>query len=146
MKILKIRPVKTPQRGTPQSAGIDFYVPDNFPKSVISPGHSLNIPSGIHAKIPEGHVLVLMDKSGVCTKMDLIVGACVVDEDYQGEIHLHVINVGKYCQWITPGQKLVQGILLPVNYATPDVVDSLEELYKGVKTVRGANGFGSTGK
>ncbi len=33
MKIKKIRDVKTPSRGTPDSAGIDFYIPDDYMES-----------------------------------------------------------------------------------------------------------------
>ena len=43
MKITKIRNVKTPRRGTDGSAGIDFFVPDDYPNSLrsIEPGEKL---------------------------------------------------------------------------------------------------------
>ena len=40
-------------------------------------------------------------------------------------------------------EKIAQFILIPVNYAMPEEVDSLEALYSE-KTERGENGFGST--
>ena len=91
MQIAKIRNVKTPTRGTNGSAGIDFYVPDDYPDSLctIPPGDRFFIPSGIKANVPEGYALIAMNKSGVALKKGLMVGACVVDSDYQGEIHLH---------------------------------------------------------
>ena len=87
----------------------------------------------------------------------IVVGACVVDEDYQGEVHINMINTNQpteqtdgtvYATYpgyvtITPGDKLVQFILVPVNYANPEEV-SLEELYSEVSE-RGEGGFGSTG-
>lgn len=146
MKITKVRDVKTPVRGTDKSAGIDFFVPNDFPgEHYLATSQSINIPSGIHAKIPEGHALIVMNKSGVALKKGLQVGACVVDEDYQGEIHIHVTNIGDDLATIKPGEKLVQMLLVPVIYDIPELVDSLDNLYNGETTDRGAGGFGSTG-
>lgn len=144
MKISKIRNVKTPVRGTPLSAGIDFFVPDDFPGiHYLIPGDAVNIPSGIKVKVPHGYALIFMNKSGVAVKKGLQVGACVVDEDYQGEVHLHVRNTSTEVQSIKPGEKLVQALLIPVEYADIEVVD-VNELYEE-KTQRGEGGFGSTG-
>ena len=41
MKICKTREVKTPNRGTAESAGIDFFVPDDFEGSEILPGQAI---------------------------------------------------------------------------------------------------------
>ena len=142
MKISKIREVKSPSRGTPESAGIDFYIPKGIYAS-LPPGESLCLPSGIKANVPAGHALIAFNKSGIAVKKDLIVGACVVDEDYQGEIHLHMINVGHNIIKLNAGEKLVQFILLPVFYDTIEEVE-IENLYEEV-TVRGEGGFGSTG-
>lgn len=145
MKILKTRDVKTPTRGTAQSAGLDFYVPNDFPGThYLATSQSLNIPSGIKANVPEGYALIVMNKSGVALKKGLQVGACVVDEDYQGEIHLHVTNVGDEVAEIKPGEKLVQMLLIPVLYAEVEEVHKEEDLFD-VETERGSGGFGSTG-
>ena len=141
MKITKIREVKTPTRGTPESAGIDFYVPEDFDPVLLAAGQDICIPSGVKANVPAGHALIAFNKSGVALKAGLQVGACVVDEDYQGEIHLHMMAT-KMTR-IEPGQKLVQFILVPVFYDDVQVVDE-EELFE-VETERGAGGFGSTG-
>ena len=145
MKISKVRPVKTPTRGTNGSAGIDFYVPDNYPENLceILPNERYFIPSGIKANVPEGHALIAMNKSGVSLKQNLLVGACVVDSDYQGEIHLHLINVGDKRVNITPGQKLVQFLLVPVNHC--DILEVDETNLFTTQTERGSGGFGSTG-
>lgn len=144
MKISKIRNVKTPERGTPLSAGLDFFVPNDFPgEHFLLPGDAVNIPSGIKVKVPHGFALVFMNKSGVAVKKGLQVGACVVDEDYQGEVHLHVRNTSTDVQSIKPGEKLVQALLIPVDYCGVEVVN-VDELYEE-GTQRGEGGFGSTG-
>ena len=147
MKLAKIRDVKTPTRGTAGSAGIDFYVPNDYPATeslcTIEPGERFFIPSGIKANVPEGYALIAMNKSGVALKKNLIMGAKVVDHDYQGEIHLHLINVGKRDVTIEPGDKLVQFLLVPVNHCEVEVV--AEDNLFSTETTRGAGGFGSTG-
>ena len=111
MKFTKTRPVKDPNRGTSNSAGIDFYIPFDYPDTEIEPGKSVLIPSGIKANIPSNHVLIAYNKSGVATKKNLQVGASVVDEDYQGEIHIHLTNVGTETTQVSPGDKIIQFLL-----------------------------------
>lgn len=145
MKLIKVKDVRTPERGTQGSAGIDFFVPNvDTSGYVVHPGCGVKIPSGIHVNVPDGHALIAMNKSGVATKKNLIVGACVVDSDYQGEVHLHVINVGNTKAFISPGDKLVQFLLVPVSHQGVEVVEEFDELYES-KTERGDGGFGSTG-
>ena len=147
MKIAKIRNVKTPVRGTEGSAGIDFYIPNDYPQKdnrcTVRPGERFFIPSGIKANVPEGYALIAMNKSGVALKKGLLVGACVVDSDYQGEIHLHLVNAGTRDVTIEPGEKLVQFLLVPVSHCVVDVVS--EESLFSTSTGRGTGGFGSTG-
>jgi dUTP pyrophosphatase len=145
MKFLKIRDVKSPNRGTPQSAGIDLYVPEDFTSSSLQPGQSILIPSGLKVNVPVNHVLVAFNKSGVATKKNLQVGACVIDEDYQGEIHIHLINVGCDPTSIDPGDKIIQLVLLPTVYESVEITETEESLWKGKLTERGEGGFGSTG-
>lgn len=178
LQYTRVRNVKSPARGTPKSAGIDFYVPDfdeqfiedlkeknknlkfdriRFLGGKLDPAtltadsntsgimlfehERILIPSGIHVKIPEGYVLIAHNKSGVASKKGFDILAEVVDEDYQGEVHLNIVNTGKDIQMITAGDKLIQFILTPVLYADVVEIENLETLYP-IKTVRGDKGFG----
>lgn len=141
MKIQLTRPVKIPNRGTPLSAGIDFYVPDDFEETTLEHGDDILIPSGIKVQVPHGYMLVAKNKSGIATKMGLIVGAELVDEDYEGVIHIHLIKSTKGSCVIKPGMKIVQFVLEPVLYDSIEVVEKLESR----NTERGSGGFGSTG-
>jgi dUTP pyrophosphatase len=141
MKIQKLRNVKTPNRGTAASAGIDFYVPEDFETVSLKPGESVLIPSGIRVQVPRGYALIAFNKSGVAVKQGLSVGACCVDEDYEGEVHLHMINTSNKDQVIATGQKLVQFVLIPVAYFDVEEVEEIQSR----NTERGAGGFGSTG-
>lgn len=186
IKFLKIRNVKSPSRAYKTDAGIDFYVPeftdlfieDFYQKNdkikrayidksnydiVILPNGSANIPSGIKVKMDENLVpniaLIAFNKSGIATKKQLTVGACVVDHSYQGEIHINVINTTNLNVRIHQGDKLIQLLEIPVytsnisvysktddNSYDNDETNELksEEGFFKVKTERGDKGFGST--
>ena len=142
MKYSKVREVKTPNRGTSESAGIDFYIPvgeDVF----IKPQEKALIPSGIKMDIPKGTMFQVMNKSGVAVKKGLIVGACVVDSDYQGEIMFNVWNVSNVAVPLESGTKIVQMVLVPILFPTLEEV-SLDNLFVD-DSERGSGGFGSTG-
>lgn len=166
MQIAKVRKVKTPERGTSKSAGIDFFVPEDFSGQMLQPHEDVLIPSGICALIPDGYMLMAANKSGTCpskeAKLDcetemkitgqdttisssVIIGAAIIDEDYPGEIHIHIINVGKEPVWIERGQKIAQFILVPVSYA--DICEASPEVVKAAvlaKKSERKGGFNST--
>jgi len=144
MKISKIRDVKTPTRANSTDAGIDFFIPNDYEgETEIFPGRSCLIPSGIKVNVPAGHALVAFNKSGVAVKKNFHVGACVVDCGYQGEVHINLTNVGESPQYIKPGDKIVQFILLPLGEPSVELVDS-NNLYES-ESSRGEGGFGSSG-
>lgn len=144
LKISKTRDVKTPTRGTAGSAGLDFYIPNDFMPIDLMYNQSIVVPSGIKANIPHGHVLVAFNKSGVAVKKGLQVGACVVDEDYQGEIHIHLTKTNaEVITTVNPGEKIVQFVLLPVEY--PKLVLLPETHLFSKQTERGEGWKGSTG-
>lgn len=162
MKFCKVRDVKSPVRGTSKAAGIDFFVPNfnNNKGFIVNPGTDLLIPSGIKMEIPEGYMLMAADKSGVVTskwaslgagrmpkpeafESIVILGAKIIDEDYHGEIHIHIVNVGKAKVHIKPGMKIAQFILVPVSYEELKEVPEAELFSKPSERADGA--FGSTG-
>ena len=145
MKVARIRDVKLPTRGTDGSAGIDFYIPNDYPEKLctIPPGDRFFIPSGIKVNVPTGYALIAFNKSGVSLNKGLMVGACVVDSDYQGEVHLHLINTSTIPVTINPGDKILQFLLIEVDHG--DIYEVSEDVLYNQQTLRGAGGFGSTG-
>jgi dUTP pyrophosphatase len=164
LKLSKIRDVKLPTRGTSKSAGIDFYIP-KFTKEFLESLFDKNkesyckyneeyitipaqnrilIPSGIKVNIPEGYMLAAFNKSGISVKKGLDILACIIDEDYQGEIHLSLVNTTNDPVIIYENEKIVQFILVPVLYDNIEEVD-ISLLYDNI-TERADGGFGSTNK
>lgn len=142
LKFSKTRPVKTPSRGTSGSAGYDFYVPEDQPSTILAPGTSILIKSGIKMMIPDNYVGIFFNKSSIGQR-GIVVGAQVVDSDYRGEIHLNVINTSHENYVIKPGQKLTQMIIQEFHKYTLMEVD--QNSFDQNTTERGAGGFGSTG-
>ena len=45
---------------------------------------------------------------------------------------------------IEAGEKIVQGLIIPINYAVTEEMKSIEEMYADSDHDRGEGGFGST--
>jgi len=149
LRVYKIREAaKLPIRAHAADAGIDlFYCPDKKhalygTNYCVHPSESKIVPTGIKVEVPYGFMLEIKNKSSVAAKKQLLVGACVVDSGYNGEVFVNLHNVGAESRVIQPGQKIAQGVLIPVE---PCVVvecgtDTLNE-----NSTRGTGALGSTG-
>ena len=143
IKFCRVRDVKTPERGTEDAAGIDFFLPNDLGYLVIKSGESLFVPSGIKLSLNRWTCMQFVNKSSR-GKQGLMVGACLVDADYRGEVHINLWNVSNSDILLEGGDKIVQGVIL----------DYLDDLLKEVDasefdalppTGRNSQGFGSTG-
>ena len=154
LKFYKIRTdAKLPVRAHSIDAGMDlFYCPDPnqdpdcFWKPEgeyrIPPGESCLVPTGLKVVVPENYMLEVKNKSGIAHKQKLIVGACVVDPGYTGEVFVNLHNIGGSTRIIAPGQKIAQAVLLPV--VTCGIEETAEDPSQ-MNTSRNSGGFGSTG-
>ena len=104
------------------------------------------IHTGIHIAIPERKVGLIFPRSGLSSKLGLILanGVGVIDTDYRGEIicamrYMPMKNIERIS--IEQYDRIAQLVILPID-TWYDQVDSLEDL---PKTNRGSGGFGSTG-
>jgi len=144
--------------GSSNTPDVKFDLADDNPSPVkfddvkglnyilLSPLSRINIPSGVYCQMEEpGRALIAHNKSGVASNLGLIYGAQVVDFEYQGEIHINVINTSSKVVRIYAGQKLMQFLEVPIFTSTIEEVDTLQNLYKGA-TSRADGGFGSTDK
>jgi len=138
---------KLPERANPSDAGADvFYCGDTEIK--LWTNQSIIIGTGLQIATPHGYVTEVKNRSGMAAKKSLIVGACVIDCGYEGELKINLHNVGLGTQTIKPGDKIAQIIVYPI--VLPDFVELPFEssLYSRTETTsnRGVGGFGSTGK
>ena len=96
----------------------------------------------------DGYMMEIKNKSGVAHKRHLLVGACVVDSGYEGEVFVNLHNIGQETQLLEPGDKIAQAVVVPVVAArfvaseSPDIY----EWYPITISNRGTGALGSTGK
>ncbi len=111
----------TPSRANPSDAGLDIHYSPQNPHSKIhmSPNTSRIIPTGLKFAIPHGYMLEVKNRSSIAAKRHLLVGACVIDSGYEGEVFVNLHNVGVESQVIAPGDKIAQLVMVPVVHFRP---------------------------
>ena len=163
--------VKKPEREY-GNAGVDFFIPEHtetFEAAfkakntrdnayleqyadgwfIIIPEHGrVNIPAGVRSRISPNVALEAQNMSGIATKHGLVYGAATIDANYQGIIHISLINTTTRAVKLPLGSKVVQFIPRIIDPSEVQVFDniSLDEFYKDFEfTNRGEGAFGSTG-
>lgn len=139
---------KMPARAHSADAGMDlFYCPPpkeeipNQIETVLPHGTSI-LPTGLKIEVPTGYMLEIKNKSGIASKRGLLVGACVVDLGYTGEIFVNLHNVTQRNQIIKAGDKIAQAVF--VKIPTQVILVESDTIYDS-ETERGDGALGSTG-
>lgn len=136
-----------PQRANPSDAGLDvFYSPETPDQAIaVEPGVSKIVPTGLRFGVPHGYMIEVKNRSSVAAKRSLIVGACVVDSGYDGEVFVNLHNIGKQTQYIRSGDKIAQLVMIPVVHFRP-TQSKTGDLYRAGITIsdRGDGALGST--
>ena len=110
----------------------------------VSPNAHVAIPSGIKTIIPRGLAMMMVNKSGVATKLKLDHSACLIDSEYRDELIFCFFNHNIEPVKIEPGMKITQGLIVPViNLEIQEVLNCVYD-DMGRETDRGG-GFGSSG-
>jgi len=152
VKVYKMRKeAKLPTRAYPADAGMDLYYCPNGERAqilkdeglAIGVRESVLIPTGLKVDVPYGFMLEIKNKSGMAFKRQLMVGACVVDPGYIGEVYVNLHNIGLKTQYLKPGDKVAQAVLIPIIHCGVEEVES-ENMLSSC-SARGPGGFGSTG-
>ena len=113
-------------------------------KLVLGPFERALVSTGLHIDIPIRCEVQVRPKSGITLKKGLTVlnTPGTVDEGYNGEIKVILINMSNETQTIEFGDKIAQAVICPV-------VQGRDVILKRVKDIkqkdRNEKGFGSTG-
>ena len=139
-----------PTRANPSDAGLDVYFnPENATKEInIEAGQSAVLPTGLKFGIPHGYMLEVKNRSIMAAKRGLVVGACVIDSGYDGEVFINLHNVGTGPQVLMPQTKIAQVVMVPVVHfrALETISDNLYDWYPITISDRGDGALGSTGE
>lgn len=131
-----------PTKGSEAAGGWDLTMPTagRIHRSEHGQTHTL-VKLGFAAKVPDGHVALILPRSGAGAKfgVELRNTVGVIDADYTGEWMVAAKQKeGQEVDW-SAGDRLFQFIVVPVATVQPEEVDELPG------TARGEGGFGSTG-
>ena len=128
---------KLPSYAHTDDAGFDVY---SIEEKTLKPGERHVFKTGLVSEIPVGWYVQFFSKSGLAAKAGLATLGGVIDTGYRGEWGVIAVNLGNEPITISKGDKVAQGIMLPITQ--PKIVQS----NKLTDAERGGGGFGSSGK
>ena len=133
--------VVLPAYKTNGASGVDLMAFIEAPIKIV-PNSSYLVPTGLSVAFSEDYELQIRPRSGLAAKNNITVlnTPGTIDSDYRGEIKIILFNHGKEDFLIKNKDRVAQMILTPVVKMEFEETDSLPD------TLRGEDGFGSTGK
>jgi dUTP pyrophosphatase len=129
-----------PTRAHQGDAGLDLYAAES---ARLAPGERASVGTGIAVAIPAGHAGLVVPRSGLAARHGIAVvnAPGLIDSGYRGEVRVLLLNTdAREAFDVSPGDRIAQLVIAPV--ASPELLE-VEELDE---TVRGAGGFGSSGR
>jgi dUTP pyrophosphatase len=109
----------------------------------LAPGERALVPTGIRIAVPEGFEAQVRPRSGLALRhgLALVNSPGTIDSDYRSTISVIMINLGQEAIRIGRGDRIAQLVVAPALRV------EWEEVAPGTlpPTLRGENGFGSTG-
>lgn len=144
LKIKLLTPTaQLPSYGSENASGIDLYCDlggvGHF--IVVNQDEMTMIPTGIAVEPSPGYEIQVRPRSGLA-RDGLYLNFGTVDNDYRGEIKglMTALPMLKDEYYIWHGDRIAQMIVTKISKTVIKEVDDLSD------TVRGGNGFGSTGR
>lgn len=125
-----------PKYDLPGDAGLGLY---SIETKTLRPGERHSFATGVAIEIPEGHVGLIWDRSGLSHNHGLKTLGGVIDSNFRGEWKVGIINLSLEPYTIQAGHKIAQFIIQPI----PTI--HIEEVEQLSKPDIDHQGFGSTG-
>ena len=143
--ILKIKR-ETPEIDIPEYESLGasgFDLKAHLGNSIfVEPRDLAIVPTGLSFEVPSGYEMQIRSRSGLAIKHSVMVlnSPGTIDSDYRGEVKVILINLGHSTFRVRPGARIAQGVIAAVQQV--DLLEIQEDL---TETIRGSQGFGSTG-
>ena len=130
-----------PNYETALSAGMDLRA--NIESDIeLKSLERVLVPTGLFIALPKGAEAQIRPRSGLAYKYGLTVlnSPGTIDADYRGEIKVLLVNLSAEPFVLKDGERVAQMVIAKHEQISWSEVEILD------KTVRGAGGFGHTGK
>jgi len=124
--------------GPSEDAGLDLQAAED---AVLRPGTPQLVPTGLAIELPAGYEAQIRPRSGLALKHAITLpnSPATIDPGYRGEIRVILLNLGKEDYQVHRGDRIAQMVI-----ARYEAVE-WEEGELG-ESIRGAGGFGSSGR
>lgn len=141
VKIINQSNNELPRYETALSAGMDLRAALES-TITLKPMERTLVATGLFIELPAGYEAQIRPRSGLALKNGVTVlnSPGTIDADYRGEIKVLLVNLSQDVFEINPGDRIAQMIIATHAQIKWDEVQVLSE------TVRGAGGYGHTGK
>ena len=130
-----------PEYATEYSAGMDLRA--NLTEDIVlKPLARVLVPTGLFIELPKGYEAQIRPRSGLALKYGITVlnTPGTIDADYRGEIRVILVNLSDQDFVIKDGERICQMVIASHAQVDWEQVDEITD------TVRGAGGFGHTGR
>lgn len=128
-----------PRKAHPDDAAYDLR---SRVETELPPGRSILVPTGLFLELPVGFEAQVRPRSGLALRHDLMLTNTpgTIDAGYRGEVGVILYNAGHEVFPVRRGDRIAQMVIARLPEIELAECDELSD------SVRGANGFGSTGK
>jgi len=141
IRINKLRPeaaLPAYAHGPDEDAGLDLKAAADI---LIPPGETGLVPTGLAFEIPPGFEAQIRPRSGLALKHSITIpnAPATIDPGYRGEVKVILFNLGKQPYQVHTGDRIAQMVIARyerIEWDEGELNDS----------VRGAGGFGSSGR
>ncbi len=139
IKIIAEEDYLVPSYETVGASGADLKSKED---GILNPGERRLIKTGVFVELPAGYEAQVRPRSGLALKygITMLNSPGTIDSDYRGEIGVIMINHGSEPFVYKKGDRIAQLVISQYSRAEFKITSSLTE------TIRGAGGFGHTGK
>lgn len=141
VKIVNKSKHQLPSYSTLLSAGMDIRANIDTPVTLKTLERTI-IKTGLFIELPQGYEAQIRPRSGMAIKhgISILNSPGTIDADYRGEIGVIVANLSADEYTIEDGERICQMVVAKHETVLWEEVEALTD------TVRGAGGFGHTGK
>lgn len=124
--------------GPEEDAGMDIR---SLSGAVLEPGIAQAVPTGLALEIPTGYEVQVRPRSGLALKHAITLpnAPATIDPGYRGELKVIMLNLGRAPYEVHAGDRIAQMIV--AKYESVEWEEG--EL---AESIRGAGGFGSSGR
>ncbi len=130
-----------PHYETAHAAGMDVraFIETEI---TIKPLQRILIPTGLYIELPIGYEAQIRPRSGLAYKhgISIVNAPGTIDADYRGEIKVLLVNLSDTDFVVNNGDRIAQMVIAKHETVAWNEVEELSD------TVRGAGGYGHTGK